>query len=173
MSDCAQCCNRLHPPKRDEAFYRMETPLFCSAACFRAYVEGMSPSGISPSIVDHVRLVRPDERGGDPPCYSPLLHTSFRSGFECMFTETIHLEWHWKYFYEPHVVRIDEKHVYLPDYYLPRFGVWIEVKGEWRIGSKKKFLVAQDLLGRDRLLLIPPTYRNWFGRHGGRLKCVI
>ena len=145
--------------------------MFCSADCFRAYVESMSRSLIPDSITQHVRLVLPEERGGDPPCYSPILNTSFRSGFECLFIERAHLDWGWRYFYEPHIVKVDDRHLYLPDFYFPEYGVWVEIKGEWRLGSKRKFRLAQEILGKDRLILAPAPYRNWFVKK--RFKCAV
>lgn len=34
---------------------------------------------------------------------------------------------------------------YTPDFYLPEFGIWIEIKGWWREASKKKFIVFRRL----------------------------
>lgn len=55
--------------------------------------------------------------------------TWFRSSLEADWAATMHslsLEW----LYEPEKFRLPENGWYLPDFYLPKIGTWIEVKGE-------------------------------------------
>lgn len=142
-----------------------ESMIFCSNSCLQAHVsaqtalfaEDLDTLSIRPAIMDAL----PRE------CYSPLLGVSFRSWFECMFAEHVVEVWKTQVFYEPHMLRLDDRHYYVPDFWLPTFGVWLEVKGEWRLGAKKKFVDAQRLLGAERLLLVPPFYRRWFSRKRG------
>jgi predicted nuclease of restriction endonuclease-like RecB superfamily len=101
----------------------------------------------------------------DAVSFSPLLGCSFRSDYERLFAETLCLSWHWRtVVYEPYTIPVTSRRTYTPDFYLPRPGVWFEVKGEWRNGAKKKFLTASQIIGENHLILIPPTYRKWFVR---------
>jgi hypothetical protein len=148
---------------------RMNPPgsfLFCSDECFKDYVMSMHPL----SHDDLVRLTVKDAPGDylEKECYSPLLGTTFRSWFECSTAEHIVLRWGVGACYESHIIPIDETHVYLPDFWIPLSGVWLEVKGEWRLGAKNKFMKAQKIVGEDRLLLVPPFYNRWFRKRNRR-----
>jgi predicted nuclease of restriction endonuclease-like RecB superfamily len=62
-----------------------------------------------------------------------------------------------KWEYEPVTLKIYDGQrpwYYVPDFFLPEFGIYIEVKGYWRgDGRKKKFELFQQQLG-PRLCLV-------------------
>lgn len=157
---CSWCAKQFAVERATSKMVPRESMIFCSDKCLYTHVSSQVPLpaedlvglGIGPAIMDSL----PRE------CYSPLLGVSFRSWFECLFAEHAVKVWKEQVFYEPHMLRLDGTHYYIPDFWLPRFGVWLEVKGEWRLGAKKKFVDAQRVLGADRLLLVPPLYRRWF-----------
>jgi hypothetical protein len=57
---------------------------------------------------------------------------------------------------------------YTPDFWLPQYKLYIEVKGLWRMSAKKKFETVINDIGSDRLILLPWHLHNEFKR-----KCKI
>ena len=151
-SDCGAYCTA--------GISSADSLVFCSERCLHKHIVGLPPLskealgmfGISNSFCNNM----PKE------CYSVSLGVGFRSWFECRLAEFIVAKWKTQVFYEAHMLPIDSTHFYVPDFWLPMHGVWLEVKGEWRFGGRKKFVTAQRILGADRLLLIPPAYKKWF-----------
>jgi len=100
--------------------------------------------------------------GLDPPTiFSPILNQYFRSIYEVVVAE-----WLWKnhiiFRYECIRFTLQDLKEYTPDFYLPDHGIFLEVKGLWQGGGRRKFQKALTVIGSDRLLLMPPTYRKWF-----------
>lgn len=135
---------------------------FCSKTCLLQHIEGqkslstlqLQGMGLQPSTADN---------WGFRSHYSVRLGVHFRSWFECDVAETLVFDHDYTDLqYEPHQLFIDEKHRYVPDFFFKNHGVWLEVKGEWRGGGKHKFCQALHLLGRNRLVIIPDSYKSWF-----------
>ncbi len=54
-----------------------------------------------------------------------------RSGLEAKFAKSLHaMKIDWRY--EPAIVTLPSGLRYVPDFYLPKLGAWVEVKGAWR-----------------------------------------
>jgi hypothetical protein len=96
--------------------------------------------------------------------YSVMLNASFRSYAEACFAEYIRFDMQLSLFYEPVILKLGGGKRYVPDFYLPSADLFVEVKGDWWPGSKSKFVKGQDILGHERLILIPPEYFSWFNR---------
>lgn len=163
---CSRCRKRFSV---DQATARMipgESLLFCSEPCLFDHITGMRP--LSLEELQGFGIFNADCTGHVKECHSPLLGVSFRSWFECLLAEHAVANWKTQIFYEPHTLPVNARHTYLPDFWLSAYGVWLEVKGEWRIGGKKKFVAAQRIIGADRLLLVPPSYRRWFSQRRRR-----
>jgi len=93
--------------------------------------------------------------------FSTALHRAFRSSFEARVAERLvfHCGFHVRY--ESHQFPLDINgayKIYIPDFYLPDFGVWIEAKGVWMRGGEAKFRSALRVLTANRLLLINPAH---------------
>lgn len=154
---CGHCKKELSPDTRN--VFPPDAIRFCSKKCLKEHIQGMS---WTVDLTQNNLLRRSAKDFGDRNCFSVKLGTGFRSWFECMVAEDIVTKWEVSVEYEPHQLVIDRTHAYVPDFWLPEYGVWLEVKGEWRNGGKKKFQRALEMLGPDRLLLIPQPYKNWF-----------
>jgi hypothetical protein len=103
--------------------------------------------------------------------FSRIFKKSFRSLYEVHFAETAVLIWKEEVLYEPHIIRLRMRGSgfshYVPDFYFPAYGVWVETKGVWSIGGKRKFVHAMKMIGRDRLLLLPSSQGNvWCADRG-------
>lgn len=84
------------------------------------------------------------------------LNITFRSRYEAVISH-LFLEWGWNVRYESYMFCYDDGKVYIPDFFLPDYGVWIEAKGTWRLGAKTKFKKAIEAFGTARMILLPYT----------------
>lgn len=158
--NCAYC-NALVKKDR-KSIFPVDAVQFCSEKCLIDHIKSMKGSSKAVKDLLSTRANVNSDDFGNRDCYSVSLGMGFRSWFECHVAEELSLNKNLTLFYEPHKIEIDDIHTYIPDFWLPRYGVWLEVKGEWRNGGKKKFCQALDIIGPDRLILIPPLYKNWF-----------
>ncbi len=162
MKKCRTCGKDVKGTVKQGAIFTPNSVAFCCSDCFIEHVTSMNPFGdielraLGVSWARRIPLKRE--------FYSPLLKMYFRSRMECDVAEalTYKFDLSWGCYYESCELRIDEGKSYVPDFYLSKYGVFLEVKGEWRIGAKTKFEKALSILGQDRLLLIPPLYNKWF-----------
>lgn len=156
-------CNTVFKGKREfDTFYNIGNITFCDLDCIKKYVESTQNIRFDRHLEDIMRPLQPGEMGGEPMVYSPNLRTSFRSAFEAVVAEKMILDWKWNVRYEPTMIKVTDTKVYIPDFYLPDQNIFLEVKGAWLNGSKKKFIQVQDMFGPDRLLLIHAGYRGFF-----------
>lgn len=157
---CATCGKELRRGSRLNL--PTESLLFCTETCMRHYV--LAQTALPRYAIEDFGIRTAPMNWGDRNCFSPYLGVSFRSWFECRVAEHIVCHWQTQIFYEAHSLPIDDRHCYIPDFWLPECGVWLEVKGEWRLGAKSKFERARDILGPNRLLLVPESCSSWFKR---------
>jgi hypothetical protein len=139
-----------------------DTLFFCSEPCLRSHVKEMSEiSGWS--AASGVK-----DAAGDPgfpfQVYSSRLRKYFRSHFEKEFAEFVVTHWSEPVFYEYQAITIDTYRQLIPDFWFPDRSVWIELKGSWygNVRSKIKFMEAQNIVGPQRLILLPYECRGWF-----------
>jgi predicted nuclease of restriction endonuclease-like RecB superfamily len=161
MIACGTCLKKFS--LAGEGIFPVDSLVFCSEKCLHEHIISMKPLAQNKLKSAGVRKYDSDllPRGE---CYSPILRMEFRSLFECSVAEHIEYSWCLPACYEQYGILLDCGNLYIPDFFLPEQGVWLEVKGEWRFGARSKFIEALRKLGYDRLLLIPPSYRGWFKR---------
>lgn len=157
---CSRCQSGLKIGRKNEALFPYGSYSFCSEGCLLSHIR--SQKSVSREFLQDLGISTAPQNWGDRNCHSTFLGVTFRSWFECQVAEHIVREWKTQVFYEAHSLPLDERHCYVPDFWLPAYGVWLEVKGEWRMGARSKFENALCLMGNERLILIPETYRTWF-----------
>ena len=157
---CAYCNSKVKEDKR--SLFPVSALQFCSERCLLEHIHSKRRDSIYLNELIKTKVALNTEDFANRNCFSIRLGMAFRSWFECHVAEELTLNKCLTLYYEPHQLRIDDNHIYVPDFWLPNFGVWLEVKGEWRNGAKNKFCKALDILGADRLILIPTPYKNWF-----------
>ena len=163
---CYRCRKSFQPGKATASIMTYGMPAFCSEHCLREHIGALPPLSVLDLKQLGIQRAPIDFLPKD--CYSPLLNNRFRSQFECGVAERVVSEWKNPIAYEAHMVRFSPRKIYIPDFWLPANGVWFEAKGEWRLGARKKFLMAVERLGKERLLMIPPYYLKWFKLKRGR-----
>lgn len=161
------CGERFFLPQKRRSSLVEGVEQFCSVACFLSYVESLP-------LVDGEQ---------DPICKSPFVSETFdvwdsvtqqyyRSWYEvhvarCLKANSI------KFAYETQCIFIKNGH-YTPDFWLPDYGAYIEVKGYWGISAKKKYRDACKM-GKEVILLpwhIASDFRKQFGKKNERNSIV-
>lgn len=158
---CKICGEGKNLPQKDVTYFSIGTHFFCKEECLTSYLRATLPKmecGVREAIV----VPDEKERMSDGTAYSHRLGSVFRSGYEAQFAEFYVCDRQVPLYYEPFMVKVGEGKHYIPDFYFPDSGIFVEVKGQWLSGSKKKFQRAMEVLGPDRLILVPPLYRNYF-----------
>lgn len=158
---CSVCGGRIGFNVKDLSYLQVDCPAFCSFNCFVGYVRTSRHVGLPAKCSRVTSGLAP----GD--IWFPRLHQAFRSNYEGIVAETMRFDLGWEYEYESVVLDIDGVHSYIADFYLPQSGLFLEVKGVWRGGGKRKFKKALSMIGEDRLLLLPDLYRHWFSKSAG------
>lgn len=141
--------------------------LFCSSNCFLKYVlelplvEGTQESvGRSPFVSEAFEV------------WDDVTGEFYRSWFEvhvarCLLKNEIAFE------YETKCIFIRNGH-YTPDFWLPRYATYIEVKGLWGVSSKKKYRDAVKM-GNNVILLpwhLASDFRKLYGKTSERNSIV-
>jgi hypothetical protein len=57
-----------------------------------------------------------------------------------------------KWLYEPYRFNLGD-YTYSPDFYLPEFDTYIEIKGYWKLPSKKKFILFKKQFPKIKILV--------------------
>lgn len=64
----------------------------------------------------------------------------------------------WDWDYEPCLYKVARHMGYLPDFYLPGFSLWVEVKGEFFLSRESIAKIAASVAGNHRIPLRTPPY---------------
>jgi len=156
---CSVCGSWFSMSRTNSKLLGSGTNVFCSIDCMVKLI--IQSKGLDTKLLERKGIIR--RRNGascvgfDPLCYSVKLNCSFRSYFEILVAETLVLSRGLECCYEPYDIPMHfgyNDRVYVPDFFLPEYGVFIEVKGEWLHGGRKKFRSALDIFGQDRMLLL-------------------
>lgn len=78
----------------------------------------------------------------------------YRSKLEAAFArwcDANYIEWE----YEPYTIRLKQNQTYTPDFWLPKYSHFVEVKGVWGGSAKKKLRKAKSL---GFLIALVPTH---------------
>lgn len=134
-------CNCLQQfNKQDWKLVSYPGSFVCSANCMLAWID--KNKGESSFLSKAVELY---SRGqGRPP---------FRSDYEGFFTSFLDskkMSWE----YERYGFYVGSSKTYTPDFFLPKFGVFLETKGRWGLGQKKKMQMFRSQYPEIPLLVI-------------------
>jgi hypothetical protein len=92
--------------------------------------------------------------------YNEKYKVSYDSLWELNFVKILeYLEVKWER--EPKKFKLSNGKVYIPDFYLPEFNMFIEIKGRWFKGSKEKTeLFKKEYSGYKYYVIDSPKYRE-------------
>ena len=149
-----EVCNRLHSYPRGSHKY-IAGEFICSKDCLFGWLGQGEPN--HPSAWGAVKLPPSDAHE----VYSIKLKQMFRSRYELAVAEDCYdagfsMEYErWGFLLEP-------GKTYTPDLYYPMQGSFVEVKGKWGIGSKKKFELFKVHYPMLRIALVSWPIRGSF-----------
>jgi hypothetical protein len=158
MPVCTRCGAEYEIQKRHDSWLHYGHH-FCGILCLREHIQHQ-PLSVTTDPFGHL-----DGMPSEGECYSVRLQRHFRSQYELLVAEVMD-RWDMVCCYERFFLYLGDHDVYIPDLVFPGRGVAVEIKGEWRIGAKRKFQEAQRILGGDRLILLGPQYLRLFKAEG-------
>lgn len=112
--------------KEHRIFYLRYIPKVCSIECF---VELLKTGNEISLIEDMVSCIRKDL----------YIQNNYKSSWEVEFSKFL-ISKKIEFLYEPFAFNVFKDNYYVPDFYLPKSGIFIEVKGKWENQAKNKFL---------------------------------
>jgi len=137
------CKKGFEHKSRKKARLVLDSELFCCSECFLDFLSVNGNKRRSSEILSGTFPVSLCVPTGS---YSPSLKTWFRSGYEKIaaeFFKAHKIDW----VYESRGVPFKGKgNFYVPDFFLPKHGYLVEVKGLWLGSGKGKFLRASKKL---------------------------
>lgn len=125
------CGNEIKVSRRDYNYLLPETEHYCSIDCFFNSLLVPQPSPIGVAALKKSNLSKPYDS------WSSILKQFYRSLFEVKFAEILYFKGI-TFLYEKFTLELTNHTEYTPDFYLPDYKVFIELKGVWTGSAKKK-----------------------------------
>jgi predicted nuclease of restriction endonuclease-like RecB superfamily len=150
MNLTCYCGQGLNLGQKEIQKILIDEELFCSSNCLLKYIKEHRPKYNNLDYAPSNGYVSiPTE------FYYIVTNRYYRSAYEAavarLFTShSIDFE------FEPHAFVLGTKS-YTPDFYLPDYSLYIECKGPWAIGSKKKYLAVREHLN---IILLPAYFQQ-------------
>ena len=131
---CAVCGNefRIEDPRNQVFDWNIQ---LCSVNCFIGYVMSRPNSGIVRDTTNQVKILSLASEKWDE-----VTKSFYRSEYEILIARSL-LRMGEDFLYEKLTITIGNDN-YTPDFYLTRPDLFLEVKGVWSNGSKKKLTQA-------------------------------
>lgn len=154
---CFLCGGEFFIRKKDRTLINVPSPVLCSAKCLLLYLLEREKSGVQEFISlrqNKAQFRLSSHVSEEMGAFSGVLYMSFRSKLEVYTAEflTAHSVVWW---YEKIPIRLGSRW-YTPDFYIPSARAFLEVKGFWGFGSKKKFRQAVREVPEEIILV--PSY---------------
>ena len=151
--DCF-CGKGIELSKRERTLCLNESVIFCSPECLLSYLKTLQKEGGFNFEKWNVKikkahLTAPTEY------WDFYTGRFFRSKYEAVVSKFL-LQNGFKYVYEPYVLSTDKVKMYIPDFFVLGLNLFIEVKGLWKGGSKKK--VKEIIKNTNGALIVLPSY---------------
>lgn len=162
--NCSVCGQSIVWKSGEWKFELKQRPYFCSAACALEWVLGTQKCEY-PNSLDGCYYVHPSS-SRPTAAFSSLLNMYFRSKYEVLVAESFVLRG-FRFQYENWMLDMDGTW-YVPDFLVTlndSTHVFVEVKGLWEPGSKKKVFKYLETHGNTLpLVVFPWTLFNSFER---------
>ncbi|WP_029689433.1 hypothetical protein [Thermoanaerobacter sp. A7A] len=141
---CAICGNPFFIETKKFKYCIPTVENFCSIECLRQFFDTFEPELVSIDYLYHCPSLYGDM------AYYPEENKYFRSEYELNVYRLLK-SWCYHLEYERYKLK-DKNSTYIPDFYLKDKDLFIEVKGIWKAGAKKKVKYWYDKIN---LVVIP------------------
>ena len=129
--------------------------MFCSCKCFHRYLLDSKPQTKEmPFMASDGLIDSPSEQ------WDRITKKKYRSLYEVYVARFFHFS-SILFLYEKYTIPVGNQH-YTPDFYLPELNMFVEVKGLWGQGSKRKFTSATKKVD---IVLLPAYLQRDFAKH--------
>lgn len=133
---CNVCSNFCWVSSKERKLLDFSGDFVCSKSCLLTWIKKHGDSTrLNPKYV--VGCEQPCMGTADN-CYSTLVQMAFRSRYELVVAELFYLS-HIYFEYEKYGFLLKSNNTfYIPDFFLTKEKIFIEVKGLWRAGARNK-----------------------------------
>lgn len=138
----------------------------CSAKCVYAWIKMQSPVRLSLATRNSDIIYKKYVLGVPSEVHSQKLDTFYRSKFESCFAEAC-ADKGFESEYECVLFKVGNG-TYTPDFYFPKYGCFVEIKGQWGLGQKGKMTQFIKDYPMVPIVVVPWTLRREFGYVGQR-----
>ena len=128
--------------------------MFCSVKCFYQYLLDLKPQTREMPFILSGGMVEEEK-----PNYDRITKQKYRSLYEVYVARFLHFN-SILFQYERYTVPVGNK-CYTPDFFLPEWTLFLEVKGLWASNAKWKFEKAQEKVD---LILLPSYMQKYFAQ---------
>lgn len=126
-------CGCVFTIKEHRIFYLRYLPKVCSIDCL---VKLFNTGNQIDLIEEMASCIRKDL----------YIQNNYKSTWEVEFSRFL-IKNKIEFLYEPFAFNVFKNSYYIPDFYLPKSGIFIEVKGKWETQAKNKFLSFINVFG--------------------------
>lgn len=150
-------CDKLTDilPKNWKYYSGVNFDQVCSIRCLALWIKAGRKRAKNMRYFDYPKLELELAHGH---VYSNLTRMFFRSGYEKDVADFLTYR-QMQFLYEPAEFKINGAS-YIPDFYLPDYDSFIEVKGMWNPSSKSKYLKLKDKYPKVRILLLGARHQQ-------------
>lgn len=146
----------------------MDAEKFCSVSCFRSYLQSL-PLRASGAANRQFLQGKPAYVSEPNECWDEVTQRHYRSWYE-VYVARFFVEEDIQAIYEKITLQLGRKQ-YTPDFFLPQWDVFVEVKGPWTISAKTKFVAANQI--GETVLLLPAYLQAAFAKRYRRRNEVL
>ena len=134
------CGKRYDLPRAQKKQLLFGFDAFCSGECL---YELLVTEGVEDFLIGRHSLIYPGEMWEAAEYWCKENRQFFRSKSEATFARWCNINGiEWKY--EPYMIRFKENQSYTPDFWLPEYSHFVEVKGAWAGSAKKKLRKTKE-----------------------------
>jgi len=154
VKHCVDCDKQLN----DSAYYRGDER--CHKCAKQGKLNNFFGKKLTTSHKEKISLNHADVKGKNNPMFGKISHGKgsyykniwMRSTWEVKFAKWLDNH-NIKWLYEPKTFDLG-KTTYTPDFYVPIYATYIEIKGYWRPDAKNKFNLFKKLYSREEIVIL-------------------
>jgi hypothetical protein len=153
---CSVCGRMKNILSKDMKYLHKAAPLICGTDCLLTKIRSLTEFTGRPNYIRTNGALCI----GEGTVYSRRFRIAFRSKYELKVAEFL-ADNGLKFEYERYLFKLGWK-TYTPDFYIRQYDCFIEVKGLWMMGGRRKMYLFYDGYPDVNLIIVPWTMRSAF-----------